>query len=88
MSQNLGKVPDVLDVCRVFQFEFSMISFVYISYRENGFLITAAAKLLRFDKNCNINEGFCYIKENYIQLLHLGKIIVTPRLYLTKRLKH
>ena len=54
---------------------------------KKGFRISAAAKLSNFDKNCNIKEGFCYTMENYIQLLHQGKLIVTSRKYLTKRLK-
>ena len=55
---------------------------------KKGFRITAAAKISNFDKKCNIKEGFCYIKENYMQLLHQGKLIVMSKKYLTKRLKH
>ena len=46
---------------------------------KNVLHVTAAAKLSKFDKNCNIKEGFCYMKEIDKHLLHQGKLFVMSR---------
>ena len=55
---------------------------------KNVLHVTVVAKLSKFDKNCNIKEGVCYMKETDMHLLHQGKLIVMSRKYLIKRMKH
>ena len=50
--------------------------------------VTVVAKLSKFDKNCNIKEGVCNMKETDIHSLHQGKLIVMSRKYLIKSMKH
>ena len=55
---------------------------------KNVLHVTVVAKLSKFDKNCNIKEGVCYMKETDIHLLHQGNLIVMSRKYLIKSMKH
>ena len=55
---------------------------------KNVLHVTVVAKLSKFDKNCNIKEGVCYMKETDIHLLYQGKLIVMSWKYLIKSMKH
>ena len=88
MSQNLGKISNVLDFVEYPSFNLRGLHLL-ISLKEKNILhVTAVAKLSKFDKNCDIKEWFCYMKETDILLLHQGKLIVMSRKYLIKRMKH
>ena len=54
---------------------------------KNVLHATVVAKLSKFDKNGNIKEEVCYMKETDIHLLHQGKLIVISRKYLIKSIK-